>query len=99
MIKKHECFMRLCRRRDKKKFSILASCFISKKKKIFRICFEQQFISYPNFQDIINLITLHWKERKYFLDNCQLIYPKIIQSIKFKYDYISFVRKRKHAKK
>ena len=55
-------------------------------------------ISYPNFQDIIELTALRWEKRKYFLDNYNMIYPKINQSTKFKYDYIFFNGKGKMVK-
>ena len=81
----------------KKKFSISVDCFLSKMKNLVHLYFEQPLISYSNFQDIIELITLQWEERKYFLENYTIIYPKVNASIKFKYDYIFFERKKQNG--
>ena len=51
-------------------------------------------VSYPYFHDIMDLIKGRWEERNYFSTDYKFIYPKINQAIKFRHDYIFFIRKK-----
>ena len=69
------------------KIKVEVNVFISKKKKKKKkvhYAFQTPLISYPFFHDILAVLTLRWDERKLFLDNYEMLYPKINTSIKWK---------------
>ena len=55
--------------------------------------FKRPLVLYPDFHEGIEFVQERWEERKYFFTNYKFIYARINQSIKFRHDYIFFIRK------
>ena len=83
----------------KKHFKIEVDVFVSKKKMLVHFSFEKPLLAYPFFQDVIELVSLRWNKRKLFFDNCEMIYPKLNQSMRYKSDYTFFKRIKNEKKK
>ena len=80
-----------------KKFSIKIDVLISKKKNI-HISFKKSFSDCECFDAVLKFISKEWEKRNIFCDNYELIYPRMITSLKWHFDYVLFERKKKYRK-
>ena len=69
-------------------FNINANAFVSGKKKIVHLSLDKPLIYYPFFKQIIRFIRKYSENRKYFCLPYILRYPKLNQSIKWRFDYV-----------
>ena len=75
------------------KFNTDANFFVSKKKKIIHMSIKKPLIHYSFYKEIIFFIKKYWGDRKYFCQPYILCYPKLNQSIKWRFDYIIAFKK------
>ena len=50
---------------------------------------------YESFDKVIDFVSGHWEKRKVFFDDYKMVYPRLISSIKWKFDYVFFEKKKK----
>ena len=62
------------------------------------ISFKNSFSDYECFGAVLNFILKEWEKRKIFFDDCELIYPRLITLLKWRFDYVLFERKKKNGK-
>ena len=79
----------------KKKFSLDADVFVLRKKKHVHIAFKIPTTEYESFGRLIDFISDEWQKRKIFFEDYKMIYPLLITSLKWKFDYFLFERKAK----
>ena len=71
------------------KFDIDENVFVLKKtKKIIHLLLQKPLIQYLFYKRIITFIRKYWEEKKYICEPYILRYPKLNQSIKWRFDYI-----------
>ena len=78
-----------------KKSSLDADVFVSRKKKHVHIAFKIPISEYEFFDRLIDSISDEWEKRKIFFEDYKMIYPRLITSLKWKFDYVFFERKAK----
>ena len=78
-----------------KKSSLDADVFVSRKKKHVHIAFKIPISEYEFFDRLIDFISDEWEKRKIFFEDYKMIYPRLITSLKWKFDYVFFERKAK----
>ena len=61
-----------------------------KKKGLVHIAFKKALTSCLNFKNIIQFASDEWRKRKMFFTNYEMIYPILIPSLKWKYDFVFF---------
>ena len=81
-----------------KKISLDADVFVSRKKKHVHIAFKIPISEYEFFDRLIDSISDEWEKRKIFFEDYKMIYPRLITSLKWKFDYVFFERKAKNGK-
>ena len=86
-------FLCIYKRRDKKRFRIDVEIFVSRKKRYAHFAFEKILISYPFFDKLISFVKNEWEKRKIFFDSYEMVYPRLILSLKLKNDYVFFQKK------
>ena len=86
------------KRRNKKKYEIIVNVFVSKKKKLVLLAFENSLMSYPFFDEIIHFVYKEWEQRKCFFEDYEMIYPCVITSLHWKFDYVFFFQRIKKCK-
>ena len=68
---------------------------LSKKKKLVHIALKIPISDYGSIGKLINFISDEWEKIKAFFENYNMIYPRLINSLKRKFDYVLFQRKGK----
>ena len=81
-----------------KQFSLDADVFVSKKKRHVYIAFKVRISKYEVFDKLIEFILKEWEKRKVFFFDYKMIYPKLMTSMKWKFDYVLFEKKNKMEK-
>ena len=81
------------------KFNIDANFFVSKKKKIILMSIRKPLIHYSFYKEIISFIRKYWEDRKDFCQPYILCYPKLNQSIKWRFDIIAYKKKLQNSKR
>ena len=81
------------------KFDIDVKVFVTKKEKIVHLSLRKPLIQYPFYKQIITFIRKYWYNREYFCEPYILKYPKLNQSIKWRFDYVIALKKDKTVKK
>ena len=81
------------------KFKIEVDVYVSKKKELKHISFLKLLLSYSFFEDLIDYIKNYWQKRKFFYPGYYFIYPKINQSLKWRFDYVFIVINKPKDKK
>ena len=81
-----------------KKFSTKANVFISKKKKHVQVAFKKSFPDYEYFDLILSFFAEEWEKWKIFFCDYELIYLRLITSLKWHFNYAFFERKKKKGK-
>lgn len=69
-----------------------------KKKKLVHLSLVKPLLSYNFIDDMIELIKNYWNKGNFF-PGCFYIYPKLNQSLKWRYDYILTVKSKPSTKK
>ena len=69
-----------------KKISLDADVFVSRKKKHVHIAFKIPISEYEFFDRLIDSISDEWEKRKIFFEDYKMIYPRLITSLKWKFD-------------
>ena len=59
---------------------------------------KKLFPDYKLFDLILKFIAEEWEKRKIFFCDYELIYPRLITSLKWHFDYVFFERKKKNGK-
>ena len=49
-------------------------------------------LSWYFFEDIIEFVKEYWNKRKYFYPGYFFVYPRLNQSLKWRYDYVIIVK-------
>ena len=83
----------------REEFEIEVEVFISKKKKLVHMSLVKPLISYNFFKDIINIIRDYWNKKQRFYPGYFFLYPKLNQSLKWRFDYIMITNNRYKGKK
>ena len=78
-----------------KKFSLYVDVFVSKKKRHVQIAFKIPISGCKSFDKLIEFISNEWEKRKIFFSDYRMIYSRLTSSIKWKFDYIFFEKKKK----
>ena len=81
-----------------KKFSFDADVFVSRKKKHVHTAFNIPISEYESFDRLTYFILDEWEKRKVIFEDQNMIYPRLITSLKWKFDYVFFERKVKNGK-
>ena len=74
------------------KFKIEVDVYVSKKKKLADLPFLKPLISYPFFDELVDFVRNYWQKRKFFYPGYQFTYPRINQSLKWRFDYVVIVK-------
>ena len=72
----------------REKFKIEVEVFVSNKKKLVHMSLRKPPISYKFLNRIINFVRKYWNMRKRFYPGYFFLYPKLNQSLKWRFDYI-----------
>ena len=80
------------------KLSLNVDAFVQKKKKLVHIAFKIPISDYSSIGKLIDFISDEWEKIKAFFENYNMIYPRLINSLKRKFDYVLFQRKGKNGK-
>ena len=73
-----------------KTFFLDADVFASKKKRHVHIAFTIPIIQYESFDRLIDFIFKVWEKRKIFFYDYKVMYPRLLSSLKWKFDYVFF---------
>ena len=69
-----------------------------KKKRHVYIAFKVWISKYEVFDKLIEFILKEWEKRKVFFSDYKMIYPKLMTSMRWKFDYVLFEKKKKMEK-
>ena len=75
-----------------------ADVFVSKKKGHVDVAFKIPISEYSSFDKLIDFICKEWEKRKIFFCDYKMIYPRLISSLKWKFDYVFFEKKSRNGK-
>ena len=67
---------------------------ISPKKRHVHIVFRKSVSDYDYFDKILELISDEWEKRKIYFESYELIYPRLITSLKWRFDYPFFKKEK-----
>ena len=81
------------------KFLLNVDVFAFLKKKHVHLAFELPLSDSDYFDKVIDLISNEWERQEIFFNNYEMIYARLIQSMKWKFDYVFFFEKKIRAKK
>ena len=70
----------------KKEFNIPVDVFVSRKEKLVNFAFESFFSFYD---ELIRFVYVKWEQRR-FLMSYEMVYPRLITSLCWKFDYVFF---------
>ena len=62
-------------------------------KKQVHFAFDKPFTSIIQHSEILNLIQIEWRNNKNYFKNYEIVFPRLIHSTKWKYDY-AFLEKK-----
>ena len=57
--------------------------------------FKEPLLSIPYHKEIISRIRKKWKERQFFFEDYEMIYPRLISSWRWRFQYVLFKKKKK----
>ena len=60
------------------------------KKRHVHIAFQKQISDHDCFDKILEFISKESEDRKLFFERYELIYPRLITSLKWRFDYVFF---------
>lgn len=69
------------------------------KKKHVHLAFKLPLSDSDYFDKVIDLISNEWERQEIFFNNYEMIYARLIQSMKWKFDYVFFFEKKIREKK
>ena len=78
-----------------KTFSLVADVFVSKKKRHVHITFTIPISQYQSFDRLIDFISKEREQRKIFSYDYKMLYPRLLSSLKWTFDYLFFEEKKK----
>ena len=81
------------------KFNIDVDVYVSKKKKLVHMSLVKPLLTYHSFKEIIEFVKNYWQKREFIFPGYFFIYPKLNQSLKWRYDYVLIVKNRPSTKK
>ena len=81
------------------KFKVEVDVYVSKKKKLVEMSFLKPLISYSFFEELIDFIESYWKKRKVLYPGYYFIFPRLNQSLKWRFDYVFTVKYGKKNRK
>lgn len=76
------------------KFLLNIDVFAFLKKKHVHLAFELPLSDSDYFDKVIDLISNEWERQEIFFNNYEMIYARLIQSMKWKFDYVFFSKKK-----
>ena len=71
-------------------FHLEVDVYVSRKKSLVHFAFKKPLSRYSDFDNIIQFVSDGWRKRKIFFTNYKMVYPMLISSFKWKYDYVFF---------
>ena len=77
-----------------KKFSLSVDVFVSRRKKHVHIAFKIPISEYESFDDLIDFLSNEWEKRKICFGSYKMVYHRLIDSMKWKFDYVFFEKKK-----
>ena len=81
------------------RFNIDVDVYVSKKKKLVHMSLVKLLLSYRSFKEITEFVKNYWQKRKFFFPGNSFIYPKLNESLKWRYDYVLIVKNKPSTKK
>ena len=75
-------------------FSLDVDIFVSQKKRHVHIAFKIQISEYKSLDELNEFISNEWEKRIFFFDYI-MIYSRLISSMRWKFDYVFFEKKKK----
>ena len=81
------------------KFLLNVDVFAFLRKKHVHLAFKLPLSDSDCFDKVINLISNEWERQEIFFNNYEMIYARSIQSMKSKFDYVFFFKKKKKVSK
>ena len=81
------------------RFNIDVDVYVSKKKKLIHMPLVKLLFSYRSFEEIIDFVKSYWQKRKFFFPGYFFIYPKLKQSLKWRYNYVLIAKNKPTTKK
>lgn len=76
------------------KFGIDVDVFISRKKRLVHFAFKKPLTSHLFFNYLIVFVKSEWEKRQRFLENYEIINPRFVYSLKWRFDYVFFQLKK-----
>ena len=58
------------------------------------IVFRKSVSDYDCFDKILEFVSEEWEKRKHFFEGYKRIYPRLITSLKWSFDYLRFINKK-----
>ena len=92
-------FCRCLRSSLSQKFKIEVDVYVSKKKKLVHLSFLKPLISYLFFEELVDFVKSYWQKRKFFYPGNHFTYPRINQSLKWRFDYVVIVKNNPRIRK
>ena len=68
--------------------------YISQKKGQVHVAFRKSISDYDCFDKILEFISEEWEKRKFFFEGYELIYHRLITSLKWRFDYLIFKKEK-----
>ena len=69
-----------------------------KEKKLIYISLVKSLLSYRFLEEIIEFLKNYWQKGKFFFPGYFFIYPKLNQSLKWRYGYVLIVKNKTSTK-
>lgn len=76
------------------KFGIDVDLFISRKKRLVHFAFKKPLTSHVFFNYLIVFVKNEREKRQRFLENYEIINPRFVYSLKWRFDYVFFQLKK-----
>ena len=76
------------------KFGIDVDVLISRKKRLVHFTFKKPLTSHVFFNYLIVFVKNEWEKRQRFLENYEIINPRFVYSLKWRFDYVFFQLKK-----
>ena len=78
------------------KFNYKVDVSISPKKKLVHFAFKRPYLLIHWHKEILLHVKKQWKKREmFFFSEYEMIFPKLITSLCWRYDYVFFQKKKK----
>ena len=76
------------------RFGIEIDVFVSRKRRLVHFAFKQPLLGYPFYRILLIFVRKEWAHQEIFFEGYEIVFPRLISSIRWRYDYV-FFQKRK----